>query len=342
MTRTYSDENMLQRIDYIDHAKAIGIFLVVLAHTPIESEITNWIYVFHMPLFFFLSGFIFDFQRYPSLSGFIRRRFRQLLIPYFLINLLTYLLWLFVFRHYGADSDIEIAWYQPLIGFMLGNGNQMIHNVPLWFLLCLFIVEVVFYFAFQKSNLKKVFLGTALFAVIGYLNYTINPYLLPFSLGSAFVGLSFYGIGYICAHTHLLKTQIIWCILSFIITVVIAYYNGRINMHINYYGHYLLFLIGALTGIYMVICFSNYFVSFGNTSLVSFIGKNTLLICGFHLMTFSLIKGVLVFVFHFNMQLLEQQIIGNLLFAILSILLCCVLISTYHKGKILINNMRDK
>ena len=43
---------MGQRINFIDYAKAIGIFLVVLAHTPLKSEITDWIYVFHMPLFF--------------------------------------------------------------------------------------------------------------------------------------------------------------------------------------------------------------------------------------------------------------------------------------------------
>ena len=342
MTRTYSEEFMMQRIDYIDTAKAIGIFLVVLAHTQMRSEITDWIYVFHMPLFFFLSGFLFDFKRYPSFTSFASRRCRQLLLPYLLINVLTYLLWLLVFRHYGADTDMAIAWYQPLTGFLLGNGNEMIHNVPLWFLLCLFIVEMVFYLAFRNSAKQSILAGAVLFAIIGYLNVTFNPWLLPFSLGTALVALFFYGIGYICAHTNFLKSNILLCLLSLIITVLVAYYNGRIYMHINYYGHYLLFLVGALTGIYMMLYLSKYLARWSNIPLLSFIGKNTLLICGFHLLMFSVIKGFLVYVFHFDLQLLEQQIIGNLLFAIVSILLCCLLISAYHKGKILIDNMSNK
>ena len=43
--------------DYrLDNAKAIGIFLVVFAHVMSTSTITNYIYLFHMPLFFFISG----------------------------------------------------------------------------------------------------------------------------------------------------------------------------------------------------------------------------------------------------------------------------------------------
>lgn len=45
-----------KRIDWIDYAKAIGIFLVVVGHTYAGNALTNWIYSFHMPLFFFLSG----------------------------------------------------------------------------------------------------------------------------------------------------------------------------------------------------------------------------------------------------------------------------------------------
>ena len=60
---------MQQRKDYIDYAKAIGIFLVVLAHTPLKNEVSDWIYVFHMPLFFFLSGVFAKCVDYNELWG---------------------------------------------------------------------------------------------------------------------------------------------------------------------------------------------------------------------------------------------------------------------------------
>ena len=41
----------------IDIAKGIGIFLVVLGHfTVFASPLYHYIYLFHMPLFFFISG----------------------------------------------------------------------------------------------------------------------------------------------------------------------------------------------------------------------------------------------------------------------------------------------
>ena len=57
-----------------------------MVYTPLK----NWIYVFHMPLFFFLSGYLFRFDRHPNFMPFVRRRFRQLMCPYIVINLVTF------------------------------------------------------------------------------------------------------------------------------------------------------------------------------------------------------------------------------------------------------------
>ena len=43
-----------QRIDWIDIAKGIGIFLMVVGHTSIPSFLSNYIFSFHMPLFFII------------------------------------------------------------------------------------------------------------------------------------------------------------------------------------------------------------------------------------------------------------------------------------------------
>ena len=80
-----------QRLLYIDIAKGIGILLVALAHNDLAGYaplLYHWIYSFHMPLFFFLSGLFFK----PEI-GFIdllRRRFDSLLKPYFFGIFLIY------------------------------------------------------------------------------------------------------------------------------------------------------------------------------------------------------------------------------------------------------------
>lgn len=48
--------NYKKRDSVIDIAKGIGIFLVVFGHVPLPMDLITPIYLFHMPLFFFLSG----------------------------------------------------------------------------------------------------------------------------------------------------------------------------------------------------------------------------------------------------------------------------------------------
>uniref|UniRef100_UPI001C2F5592 acyltransferase family protein n=1 Tax=Micrococcus sp. GbtcB5 TaxID=2824750 RepID=UPI001C2F5592 len=58
------------RVEWIDTAKGMGIFLVILGHTgSLGGRITNYIYSYHMPLFFFLSGYLFSVGKYSNFAG---------------------------------------------------------------------------------------------------------------------------------------------------------------------------------------------------------------------------------------------------------------------------------
>ena len=50
----------MNRINWIDWAKAIAITMVVFGHLPMERDnyLLRYITVFHMPLFFFISGYL--------------------------------------------------------------------------------------------------------------------------------------------------------------------------------------------------------------------------------------------------------------------------------------------
>ena len=77
---------------WIDVLRALGIILVVLGHVSQEPNTVIFIYAFHMPLFFLLSGFLFNRHRY-DLRTFIIRRSQKLLLPYAFFYLLTLLWW---------------------------------------------------------------------------------------------------------------------------------------------------------------------------------------------------------------------------------------------------------
>lgn len=87
-----------QRLTYIDIARAIGILFVVLGHVNqfyrdsqgIEnSQTLIFIYAFHMPLFFILSGILFSEKTFHDLSffDFLIKKVKALLVPYLFLDI---------------------------------------------------------------------------------------------------------------------------------------------------------------------------------------------------------------------------------------------------------------
>jgi fucose 4-O-acetylase-like acetyltransferase len=77
------------RVERMDIARGIGILLVVMGHNPAcasETLAKPLIFSFHIPLFFFLSGY-FHRQR-KGIGIDLRQRARRLLVPYGLTGLL--------------------------------------------------------------------------------------------------------------------------------------------------------------------------------------------------------------------------------------------------------------
>lgn len=46
-----------ERLDYIDIFRALGIILMVMGHIGFGSKFDKFIHAFHMPIFFWISGF---------------------------------------------------------------------------------------------------------------------------------------------------------------------------------------------------------------------------------------------------------------------------------------------
>lgn len=329
-TRNRIHNRYFKRILWIDYAKSICIYLVLLGHAHASQPVTDFIYTFHMPLFFFLSGCLFSFEKHPNFKEFAIKRFKGLMVPYLWINLITYLFWLFAGRNFGEDATISTTWYSPIIGILLGYSKQMIHNTPMWFFICLYFLEIFYYLLFKPLQKKSKSIKISVLiviAVIGYTNYAYNPYTLPFCLGTAIVGMVFYGIGNLIVHNiQITKIKLLHIILVFLtmgIVIFIAHENGYIIMATNNYNNYILFFIGSFAGICMINLSSN-FLSLKPVfqNIIIYISKNTLIINSFHLLTFSFLKGIMVFVFHIPVETLYGKIVPNIVFALVSLFSC--------------------
>ncbi|GAB4505544.1 MAG: acyltransferase family protein [Anaerolineales bacterium] len=138
-----------ERIGYIDVAKGIGILLVAMGHTGLSlvaPYLHKLIYSFHMPLFFFLSGYFFNPN--PPFLTLLKRRFNSVLKPYFFTIFLIYLTSV-SFSNMGFVTALG-----RIVKAMYGTGRY-IDWVQLWFLPSLFVTSL-FAFFFYRLVLARI------------------------------------------------------------------------------------------------------------------------------------------------------------------------------------------
>lgn len=138
------------RIEYIDALKGFAIFLVLWGHCiqvyqkDIEAFFMNnsaaaFIYSFHMPLFFVVSGFFFLSSLKLNLRTFLGKKVLQLLLPCFV--------WAILFA--GIDGAKDILSGRPVdySAYLLGIIHPM--HWPFWFLKELFLSYVLTWIAYR-------------------------------------------------------------------------------------------------------------------------------------------------------------------------------------------------
>jgi len=82
---------MAERIGWIDFAKGVAIILMVLGHAVVTSPLKKFIFVFHMPFFFVMAGFLLNLNKWggaENFNAFAAKLFKRLLVPYYLAELL--------------------------------------------------------------------------------------------------------------------------------------------------------------------------------------------------------------------------------------------------------------
>ena len=323
----------MKRIVWLDYGKAVAIYLVVLAHTAIYKPVESFIYTFHMPFFFFMSGYLFSFEKYPSYSLFLKKRFKQLIIPYLILNIMTYLLWFFILRKVGDDANETVGVFSPLIAAVTVNAKAMVHDVPLWFLAALFLVENLYYLLYKDKRYNVIV--TAILFLLAVMNNYFNPVRLPFCIDISLVAILFYRLGCVLREKgdKIFKPYLF--VLSVIVTVVVFILNGKVSMHTNFYNNIFLFVLGGVAGSYFMsyICMMLQKLC-GERKLVRNIAKETLLICAFHLIVFAALKGVMLYIFKIELSVLTDTIFPNVIFALLSMVICLFICKILDKFKL--------
>lgn len=269
---------MKQRISYIDSAKAILIVLVVLGHILQYANpnydilpytlLQEFIYSFHMPAFFLLSGILSDAeeQRKRSFADLMKNRLRTLIIPYIFFELIA-----IVYKHFVLGSVSLTEGLYLMLTFRCNVGAD-------WYLLALFLANIL-YWLYARCPRKYKWIPAIL------LSFGI-PCILPNGHGwnilfRAVLGFGFMAVGELLKQ-QLTQFKLYKCIAAFFVTAVTAAIALKFNLGNDFFSCTLrcppLFLIGGVCGLYFILGLAR----LTDSKPLTYVGKNTLVIMGTH------------------------------------------------------------
>lgn len=183
--RTHNFDRQTGRIEYIDIFRAFGIILMVLGHIGFGEKFDLFIHAFHMPMFFFISGFLFKNDFVPF-AVFLRKKAKSLLLPYLIFAAVHYVLSIIIYRSFSFES---------LWGVVYPDSKQIPIAGALWFLLALFFADIIYYWISKISNNRIKWIIVCIVALVGQIIPGRFGVVFPFALGAAFVGVGLMHIG---------------------------------------------------------------------------------------------------------------------------------------------------
>ena len=169
---------------FVDILKGIAILLIVYGHiTPgAVPFVTDYVSTFHIPLFFFVSGLLYNDAKYKNdFRSFAKNRLKGLVLPFLYFSIIVALGYFFI-----ADDYLQFLIHLLSSGWTAGYA--------LWFLPVLILVEFAYY---SISLLGVRLLRLGIIAISAIVSYFSAQYigLLPHNVLLVFCGLWFYGLG---------------------------------------------------------------------------------------------------------------------------------------------------
>ena len=200
----------------ISAAKAIGIILMVYAHCTTPNFFHGVIGGFHMPLFFFFSGYCFKEKKYlQDFNDFARKRINGLYRPFVIWGLFFLLLHNFFYsiffyndeygyiyeigsvsHHYTFIETIKKGIY---VVFTLTKNEQMLGGF--WFIHDLFFASFISYFIIKyiKNSYLGLIIALSISLIMQYTSFEVPYYAIN---GRCFLAVSFFLTGRIMRFTH--------------------------------------------------------------------------------------------------------------------------------------------
>lgn len=281
-----------KRLQWVDYIKGLCMMAVILNHIHGLHLYGQLTYPFELVGFFFVAGYTFNHK--DSFLAFFCGKCRTLLVPIVFLGLIN-----------------SIVSYLMKGGSLLWRIEGLLVQRPgqwddLWFVACLFTMEIMFYFI-QKLTISLIVQCMICLALMffGYLWIDNMKIMLPWHVENASILIVFLFLGYALRQSKLdvrLRSFILQgkgkiVLLAFLvwyIFLVLLVKNYPIDVHLHKYGFFAFFLLSAFLGLCVIVGLSWLMESYQHLSLrfLSYIGANTLVYYAFQSKAISLLELV--------------------------------------------------
>ena len=282
----------MNRINWIDWAKAFCMTVVVFCHLPQQEDTFHLQFLASVILstFFFVSGYLK--KRSLSVKDSTKKYGYALLIPYIIYNVIYYPYWFikFYIEHGGITFTDAI---KPITGTLLGQLNSSFScelNGVTWFLIALFIMHILTDVLNKSKHGKAIMLILSIITMILYganKYYHYAPYITYHGLIRClcffFMGNLFQQKGWL--KTHNIRKDVAIGISTLLLSLILFYWHIHENRFVL---HIILYYVANFVSVYAFIYLSKSLNSI-KSKLITLISIGTMLIFGLHRMMIGVI-----------------------------------------------------
>lgn len=236
---------LVERNKDLDFVGGILICHMILGHICQWADMDykgDCVLYFFMPWFFYKSGMFF--KKNSDWREQLRKDAHHLLIPFLVFSAIGQIfLWINLF----AKGDMNWLHYVSFPKWLLLNGS-IPANSPLWFLLSLFIVKIIYNVV--SNRISNIYIIVIALGVAFIDNY--SGIYAPYYLANSALGLVFFILGSRMKILQYNKYVVLIAAFSYAISIVFPSSIGMLN-NVLVKGHcYLLATVYALAGIIVI------------------------------------------------------------------------------------------
>lgn len=278
-----------KRIIWIDQLRGLAFYTVILGHMSIGKKLKDWLYSFHMPLFFMISGLNFNIQKVynTSFKDYVLRLSKKMLVPYLWLQMFSFIL-RYMVNILGSHKEVPVPKY--LLGILVGNNNLVgAPSNPLYYVLLLLLAQIGLWFVVRVAKGDKTWMGIIL-AVLSLGSVCLQRIDLPWHVNVVPTAMLLIYIGRLLMDCYLMYREKMEtlnrgayfgiCAVLLAVGYVLNRYNGRISIHGNFYGQeYVIFLVCAVAS---SVAIAMLVMLLPKSKLLTFIGANTFFYMGIH------------------------------------------------------------